>query len=130
MIAAGSARPLTAGRLAWLHEVVNIRRRIGSLAAAALIFTVIAACICPMPASAEVAGSCCTSEDGWSTVPAGCCLHACEDPELVTAQGVAAPSAFENSTMDWDLAPTLAVVDLRPQPAPEAGTTTHTILRS
>ena len=83
-----------------------------------------------MPASAEAAESCCTSEDGWNALPAGCCLHACEDPELVIAQGVNAPSAFENSTTYWDAAPTLAVVDPHPQPAPEAGTTTHTILRS
>ena len=83
-----------------------------------------------MPASAEVAESCCTSEDGWNALPADCCLLACEDPELVTTQGVAAPSAFESPAARWDAAPTLAVVDPRPQPDPEAGTTTHTILRS
>jgi len=110
--------------------VVNIRRRIGSFAAATLVFAAIGACVCPMPASAEVAESCCTSEDGWNALPADCCLLTCEDPELVTTQGVVAPSALENPTTDWDAAPTLAVVALHPQPAPEAGTTTHTILRS
>ena len=83
-----------------------------------------------MPATAQVAESCCTSEDGWNALPAGCCLLACENPELVTTQGVAPLSAFESPAARWDAAPTFAVVALHPQPAPEAGTTTHTILRS
>lgn len=80
-----------------------------------------------MPASAEVADSCCASEDGWSALLPGCCSHA---SEAVTAAGVLAPSAFEGFTAEWDTAPALTVVNPGSQPAPKAGTTTHTILRS